>query len=256
MSIYTTEIASDAIPSDNPIHQRLLMAYYAAKPYVKGDLLELGVGEGRGVEVLSPLADSYTGIDKIQEAVDALSDKYPKHQITQGVFPPFPYENEQFDSIVTFQVIEHVKEDEKFVEEIFRVLKPGGVALITTPNIKMSLSRNPWHVREYTGDELKKMCEKYFPQVEMMGITGNEKVLEYYERNKASVNKIMRFDIFDLQHKLPAPILRIPYEILNRFNRNKLRKGGDELVDSITIEDFILRPQHEENIDLFCILRK
>ena len=51
MATYTTEIASDKILSDNPIHQRLLQAYYLAKPYVKGDLLELGCGEGRGVEL-------------------------------------------------------------------------------------------------------------------------------------------------------------------------------------------------------------
>ena len=47
MALYTTEIASDKITSDNPIHQRLLKAYYIAKEYVKGDLLEIGCGEGK-----------------------------------------------------------------------------------------------------------------------------------------------------------------------------------------------------------------
>ncbi|MEL6561282.1 MAG: SAM-dependent methyltransferase, partial [Bacteroidota bacterium] len=66
MGVYTTEIASDKLVSDNPIHQRLLKAYYAAQPYIKGDLLELGCGEGRGVELLAPLANSYQAMDKIQ----------------------------------------------------------------------------------------------------------------------------------------------------------------------------------------------
>ena len=137
MATYTTEIASDSIPSDNPIHQRLLQAYYLAKPYVKGDLLELGCGEGRGVELLSPLAQSYLALDKIQEVIDRLKEKHPKVDFQQAVFPPFQtLENDSFDSVVSFQVIEHIKDDKSFLKEIYRVLKPGGVAVLTTPNIK------------------------------------------------------------------------------------------------------------------------
>lgn len=256
MSVYTTEIASDKIPSDNVIHQRLLSAYHQAKPFINGDLLELGCGEGRGVELLAPLADSYIGIDKIEAIIENLEKKYPDYQFMSGVFPPFPFDDNSFDSIVTFQVIEHVRDDEGFIKEIHRVLKPGGKALITTPNIKMTLSRNPWHEREYTGDELTTLCKKYFDDVEMKGIAGDQSVLEYHERNRASVNKIMRFDIFNLQYKLPAGLLRIPYDILNRMNRNKLKETDDELVKSIAFENFSLKDQEEQNLDLFCLLTK
>lgn len=256
MSVYTTEIASDKIPSDNPIHQRLLKAYYAAQPYIKGDLLELGCGEGRGVELLAPLASSYTGIDKIKEIVDTLSAKYPKYNFSDGVFPPFPYPDESFDSIITFQVIEHVKDDENFVREIHRVLKKGGQALITTPNIKMTLSRNPWHEREYTAQGLTHLCEKHFSNVEMKGIAGNEKVMEYYEQNKASVNKVMRFDVLNLQYRLPASLLRVPYDFMNRRNRNSLKSSDDSLVKSIHHEDYLVNEQSAQNLDLFGILTK
>lgn len=256
MSVYTTEIASDKIPSDNPIHQRLLKAYYEAKPFVSGDLLELGCGEGRGVEILAPLAKSYIGIDKIKDVVDHLSAQYDNYTFRSGIFPPFPFEDESFDSIVTFQVIEHVKKDEDFVKEIYRVLKKGGTALITTPNVKMTLSRNPWHVREYTAEQLVALCEKYFDEVEMKGIAGNEKVMAYYEQNKMSVDRIMRWDILNLQHRLPAPILRIPYDLLNRMNRNKLKDSDDELVRSIDHEDYLLKEKDPHNLDLFCVLKK
>ncbi len=257
MSVYTTEIASDKIPSDNVIHQRLLSAYYHAKSYIKGDLLELGCGEGRGIELLAPLADSYVGIDKIKEVIEKLSDRFPPHyKFICGSFPPFPFKDHSFHTIVTFQVIEHIKDDEGFIKEIHRVLKPGGKALITTPNIKMSLSRNPWHEREYTGDQLKELCKKYFDEVEMKGVTGNEKVLAYHERNRISVNKIMKYDVFNLQYKLPAHLLRIPYEFMNRRNRNKLNDANNELVKSISYKDFILENPDEQNLDLFCLLRK
>ncbi len=256
MSIYTTEIASDKIASDNPIHQRLLKAYYAARPHVKGKLLELGCGEGRGVELLAPLTDSYCGIDKIDDVIQKLSAKYPDQRFLSGVFPPFPFEDNEFDSIVTFQVIEHIKDDSGFIKEIHRVLKPGGTAMITTPNIKMTLSRNPWHIREYTASELKTLCARYFSNVEMKGIAGNEKVMEYHERNRQSVQRMMRFDLFDLQHKLPASFLRIPYELLNRLNRNKLKDTNDDLVQSITYEDYLVKDENEHNLDLFCFLTK
>ena len=256
MSLYTTEIASDKIPSDNPIHQRLLKAYYAAKPYIKGKLLELGCGEGRGVEVLAPLADSYVGIDKIKEIVEALSSKYPDYSFFDGSFPPFPFKEDSFDTIVTFQVIEHVKKDEEFIKEIHRVLKKGGKVLITTPNIKMTLSRNPWHEREYTASQLEDLCGKYFSNVEVKGIAGNKKVMEYYEQNKASVNKIMRFDVLNLQHKLPAALLRIPYDLMNRLNRINLKNSDDELVKSIHYDDYFETEKGDSNLDLFCILTK
>ena len=94
------------------------------------------------------------------------------------------FEDDSFDSIVSFQVIEHLEDDELFIKEIYRILKPGVIALLTTPNRKMTLSRNPWHIREYTADELSNLCLKYFKQVEMKGIKGNKKVMEYYLRNK------------------------------------------------------------------------
>ena len=256
MSVYTTEIASDQIPSDNPIHQRLLKAYHVAVPYISGDLLELGCGEGRGVELLAPKSKSYLGLDKIGEIIEGLKAKHPKYDFQSSVFPPMNIADNSFDTIVTFQVIEHIKNDELYLKEIHRILKPGGTALISTPNIKMTLSRNPWHQREYTADELKALAAKYFESVDMKGIAGSEKVMKYHEENRASVNKIMKYDILNLQYRLPAALLRIPYDFLNRRNRNSLQDQDNELVLSINQDDYFLREQNEENLDLFLIVKK
>jgi SAM-dependent methyltransferase len=256
MNVFTTEIASDKIISDNPIHQRLLKAYLLAKPFIKGNLLELGCGEGRGTAELAAIADHYTAIDKIAEVIEKLKLLYPSYHFESGLFPPMAFEDDSFDSIVSFQVIEHLEDDELFIKEIYRILKPGGIALLTTPNRKMTLSRNPWHIREYTADELSNLCLKYFKQVEMKGIKGNKKVMEYYLRNKQSVDSIMQFDVFNLQYRLPAVLLKVPYDLLNRFNRNKLHNQADELVTSILHEDYIEAQQSDDNLDLFCILRK
>ena len=124
------------------------------------------------------------------------------------------------------------------------------------PNIKKSLSRNPWHIREYSAEQLKTLAADIFDEVEMKGITGTEKIWKYYERNKHSVEKIMKWDILNLQYKLPAFLLKIPYEFLNRMNRNKLESTDDRLVNSITYEDYLLSEEADSSLDLFGILKK
>ena len=256
MAVYTTEITSETITSDNPIHQRLLKAYVVAAEQVHDNLLEVGCGEGRGIDWLAPKTKSYSAIDKIATVIDSLKNKYPQGDFIAGNIPPLPYADNTFDCVVSFQVIEHIYDDHTFLKEIARVLKPNGLALISTPNRPLSLSRNPWHEREYTADELTAIAKKYFGQVTMKGITGNEKVMQYHERNRQSVNKIMKWDIFDLQHKLPASVLRVPYEFLNRFNRNKLKASADDLVASIKHEDYLLTDNASSALDLFLVVRK
>ena len=158
--------------------------------------------------------------------------------------------------VVSFQVIEHIKEDLEYLKEIHRVLKPGGKALISTPNIKMSLSRNPWHIREYTAKKLTDMAKTVFSKVEMLGVSGNEKVKTYHEDNKQSVNRMMKWDVLNLQYRLPAFMLKMPYEILNRINRNKLKEGNDGLVSEIHHSDYLLSKDADTSLDLFCIMEK
>jgi ubiquinone/menaquinone biosynthesis C-methylase UbiE len=255
--IYTTEITSEQISSDNPIHQRLFKAYVIAKDFVRGDMLEVGCGEGRGVGLLMEYARSFTAVDKIQNVIDELKIKYPSGRFLSMNIPPLKELSENaYDTVVSFQVIEHIQDDALFLQEIFRVLKPGGMAMLTTPNRSMSLSRNPWHIREYMPNELKKIAEKIFPHVEMKGIAGNEKVMDYYEQNKKSVKRITQFDIFNLQYRLPASLLKIPYEFLNRWNRNKLQSDDDRLVTNIKHEDYIVVEDATTALDLLLIVRK
>ena len=255
--VYTTEITSEEITSDNPIHQRLFKAYVVATDHIHGDVLEVGCGEGRGVSLLMQYAKTFTAVDKLRDVIGNLSVKYPEGVFLSMNIPPLKeLANSSFDSIVSFQVIEHIEDDILFLKEINRVLKPGGIALITTPNRKMSLSRNPWHIREYFPAELKKIAEKIFRRVEMKGITGNEKVMTYYEQNKQSVRRITRFDIFNLQYLLPASMLRIPYEILNRWNRDKLQSQDNGLVANIHHEDYVVVNDATDALDLLLIVRK
>ena len=90
----------------------------------------------------------------------------------------------------------------------------------------------------------------------MNGISGNDKVIEYYNQNLKAVKKFKKLDIFNLEKRLPSFIYKILYEFLNRINRNNLQKNDDRLVSSITHKDYKFVSDNSNNLDLFVILRK
>ena len=251
--IHTAERVSNRDASDNYVFQRSILAYYKAAELVSGDVLEIGTGMGYGVEVIAPAADKYVTIDKSC----AYNVELPANaEFRQMTVPPLDFADESFDYVISFQVIEHIKNDKEFVAEVSRVLRKGGKFIVSTPNAPMSLTRNPWHVREYTAEELKKLLSKEFSQIDMMGVSGNEKIMEYYEANRRGVKRITRFDILDLQHRLPRWMLQIPYDILNRLNRRRLLDQNNELTSSITMEDYSIEAVTEECFDLYFIAQK
>lgn len=254
--IQTAERVSDVDKSDNFVYRRSLLAYLEAEKLVSGKILEVGSGMGYGMEILSPKAEKYVMLDKFQFDLSKIKDT-EKVKFIQTEVPPFKnIPDNEYDFIVSFQVIEHIKNDKLFLQEMARVLKPGGKAILTTPNIKMSLSRNPWHIREYTVEGLEKLMRNYFSSVECNGVYGNGNAMDYYEKNKESVNKTMRFDIFKLQYRLPRWMLQIPYDIMNRRNRKKLLTQNDQLTNLLTTDDFYVEKANEKCLDLFYIGRK
>ncbi len=240
--------------SDNFVFQRSLLAYVYTSKLVSGRVLEIGTGSGYGVEVIAPNATEFVTIDKNIPPIDLA--QFPNVKFRNCAVPPLPFEAESFDYVISFQVIEHIKDDKKFVAEVQRVLKRGGRFIVSTPNIKMSLTRNPWHVREYTKEEFSALLAPHFSRIETKGVTGGKKVMEYYEKNRASVEKITRFDILKLQYRMPRFLLQIPYDILNRLNRRKLLSDNQSLTESITMEDYRVEEVSDAAFDLLYIATK
>ncbi|WP_418991222.1 class I SAM-dependent methyltransferase [Alistipes sp.] len=240
--------------SDNFVFQRSLLAYHEAAERIRGEVLEIGTGAGYGIEVVAPRAARFITIDKHEPAPELLA--LPNVEFRRATVPPLPFEDGMFDCVISFQVIEHIQRDRGFVREVSRVLRPGGRFILTTPNAPMSLTRNPWHVREYTADELRALLGGEFSRIEALGVSGNEKVMAYYERNRRSVERILRFDPLDLQHRLPRRLLALPYDLMNRLNRRRLLRANTELTTSIRMDDYALGQVTNESFDLFFIAEK
>lgn len=252
----TAERVSQRDSSDNYVFQRSLLAYAHAAQQVYGKVLEIGTGSGYGIELIAPAAEHFLTVDKHTPAAELLT-QHPNVEFRCMTVPPLDgIADQSMDCVISFQVIEHIKNDSAFVAEVARVLKPGGRFIVSTPNRPMSLTRNPWHVREYTAEEFSALLSPHFDSIEAMGVAGNEKVWEYYERNRQSVERIARIDVLDLQHRLPRWILQLPYDILNRMNRRKLLRQNTALTEGISMEDYRVEAVHDKCFDLFYVCTK
>jgi len=74
----------------------------------------------------------------------------------------FPLEDQSVDIAMSLAVIEHLKDPELFLLEIFRVLKPGGLIYLSTPNFQLDWKyfyNDPTHVRPYTPISLEQLLD-------------------------------------------------------------------------------------------------
>lgn len=249
--ITAERVSRDA--SDNYVFQRSLLAYEEAAKRIAGRVLEIGTGSGYGIAIAAPHTEHFTTLDKHR----AEGLEFPANTtFLEAVVPPLPFADGTFDCVISFQVIEHIQRDRDFVREVHRVLKPGGRLIVTTPNRTMSLTRNPWHIREYDLDQFSHLLAPHFDSIERLGVEGNERVMAYYEKNREGVKRITRFDPLKLQYRLPRWMLQIPYDLLNRLNRRRLLSENNDLTRSIRMEDYRLVPAHEGCFDWFFVATK
>ncbi len=252
----SAERVSRSEASDNYVYQRSLLAYRKAAGMVSGRVLEIGTGSGYGISEIAPYADEFITVDKTEPAAGTIPEGGNVVFRKMNVPPLSGIASGSMDYVISFQVIEHIRDDFAAVAEMHRVLKPGGKLIISTPNREMSLTRNPWHVREYTADEFKGLLGSRFGRVEAFGVFGNGKVMQYYEKNRRSVEKVMRLDVLHLARILPRAVLRIPYDIANRLNRLFLLHSDRELTETIAMNDYYIKAAAQDCFDLFFIATK
>lgn len=150
------------------MHHEHLHRYELAALFAAGrDILDLGCGTGSGSAILARHARTVTAIDIDPDAV-----AHARNHVGSGVTfltgsaVDLPFATAQFDLITCFEVIEHVTEQAEIVDETARVLRPGGILIMSTPmraEYNRGLLRpNPFHVREMEHDEFDALLGRQF----------------------------------------------------------------------------------------------
>jgi 2-polyprenyl-3-methyl-5-hydroxy-6-metoxy-1,4-benzoquinol methylase len=133
-----------------------LFRYSFASRRVQGKrVLDIACGEGYGAWLLSKSgARSVIGVDVCNETCEHARSKYGI-DARRGEAIAIPLPNASVDVIVSFETIEHVKSPDAFLDECVRVLAPGGILIISTPNAFAHHDSvcNPFHCSEMNADE-------------------------------------------------------------------------------------------------------
>src|SRR5438477_4050166 len=120
-------------------------------------------------------AKSVTAVDIDGQNVQHAKHLYYKTNLTflAGGCDKIPLPDNSFDVVTSFETIEHHDKHDEMLDEIKRVLKPGGTLIISSPN-RLTYSdepgyKNPFHVKELYYDEFQELLRRRFKSIRMFG---------------------------------------------------------------------------------------
>lgn len=201
--------------ADYILYLRHLFAYQTAagRCHASDAVLDIGCGAGYGTRMLADHARQATGVDVSADAVDAALDVYGSADCTFKAYDGLrlPFADSEFDAATSFQTIEHVEDDARFAAEAARVLKPGALFVLTTPNRTTRLrdGQRPWnrfHVREYSATELEAVLARAFATVEVQGVRASPGIEDIERARVASAQRVAALDPLGLRHFVAAPV--------------------------------------------------
>lgn len=133
-------------------------------------MLDAGCGTGWGTACLAAVAERAVGVDMSPAAIlDAEREHGDLADFQQGDLRSLSFEDGTFDGVVCFEALGHVAEVERVLDELRRVLRPGGMLLISSPNRGVYPVGNPLHMRELTKDEFECELSARFAHVAIYG---------------------------------------------------------------------------------------
>jgi ubiquinone/menaquinone biosynthesis C-methylase UbiE len=173
-------VGERVVPNETPefLVQEHLGRYIFATQYTNGKkVLEIGCGTGVGSDLLLREGAKHLVAGDISvDALAFLNEHYSQTLLDPTRFSAYslPFRDKEFDVVVAFEVIEHVREYRKLLKETFRVLKDGGALLCSTPNKSIDLAwrsrpQGEFHVHEFFPGEFAILIKGLYGDVELLG---------------------------------------------------------------------------------------
>jgi ubiquinone/menaquinone biosynthesis C-methylase UbiE len=133
-------------------------------------VLDAACGTGYGSKLLRTLGDaaSVTGVDICPEATAYAARRHAAagvRFVTAGALKT-GLPDASVEAVVTFETVEHIRESESLVDEFARVLAPGGLLIISTPN---DTGLTEHHVHSFTRGSLQRLLHRRFHQLDWFG---------------------------------------------------------------------------------------
>jgi len=173
------ELTSDEV-SRATLELHLERYRFAAQHCRPGRLLDIACGVGYGSRLLGDLRDDLTvlGVDVSGDAVRYASEHYGDSRVSFQQADAMAFQSDQrFDTIVSLETIEHLPDPAGFVDNILRLLRPGGMFVASVPTTP-SVDANPHHLHDFTRAKLDRLVAQHrlrevaaLPQVQPFGLT-------------------------------------------------------------------------------------
>ncbi|MFH0862812.1 MAG: class I SAM-dependent methyltransferase [Candidatus Altiarchaeota archaeon] len=191
--------------------KRCRFPYDYAKTAIRpGSLtLDLGSGDGFGAGRLAG-ALKIVSVDSDRKTMKAqrAATTAKEHAMAVSRAESLPFKEGVFDAVLSFQLIEHLSDDDAFASEASRVLSRAGVMYLTSPNrlLRLKPGENPWnrfHVREYDKKALQEVLHPHFKRIEFFGVTATPEIMEIEMERIRQIRRISSLDVLNLRAKMP-----------------------------------------------------